>query len=74
MRRLVALCKVVALAALALCTTAAQGPEWRLARSEHFEVYAQSGAERAQAVLAWFEQLRAFFERQGEWKRLLCIP
>jgi tetratricopeptide (TPR) repeat protein len=47
---------------------AGAGPEWRLARSEHFEVYAQSGAERAQAILGWFERLREFFDRQGGWK------
>jgi hypothetical protein len=33
---------------------------WRVARSEHFEVYSQAGEETARAALIWFEQLRAF--------------
>ena len=40
-------------------------PPWRLARSRHFEVYAQSSDQRARAVLDWFEKLRAFFEQPG---------
>ncbi len=47
---------------------AAPGPPWRLTRSPHFEIYAQSSDQRARALLAWFEQLRAFFEQQRGWK------
>jgi tetratricopeptide (TPR) repeat protein len=36
-----------------------------VARSSHFEVYAQSGPAAARAALARFEQLRAFLERQA---------
>lgn len=43
---------------------ASPASEWRLARSEHFEVYSQSGDENALAALAWFEQLRGFFLQQ----------
>ena len=37
---------------------------WRLMRSPHFELYSQAGDEAARPVLAWFEQLRAFFQQQ----------
>jgi tetratricopeptide (TPR) repeat protein len=43
----------------------ASNPGWRLTRSEHFDIYAQSSDQRARAILIWFEQLRAFFEQQG---------
>lgn len=46
----------------------APDPAWQLARSKHFEVYAQSSGERAAAVLQHFEQLRAFFLAQSGWK------
>jgi len=43
--------------------------DWRLTRSEHFEVFTQSSAQttdqRARAILTWFEQLHAFFEQPG---------
>ena len=51
--------------AVALAIPLMAAPEWRLTRSEHFEVYAQSSDERVRAILTWFEQLRAFFELQG---------
>src|ERR1700678_3855307 len=54
-----------ALALWCLPTLAFADPAWRLARSEHFEIYAQSNDQRAQAILLWFEQLRAFFQQQG---------
>ena len=38
---------------------------WRVTRSEHFEIYAQSSDQRARAMLLWFEQLRAFFQQQS---------
>lgn len=44
---------------------AAPDPGWLLARSPHFAVYAQVDEQRARAILAWFEQLRAFFHLQG---------
>jgi tetratricopeptide (TPR) repeat protein len=47
----------------------AASPEWRLARSDHFEVYCQTNDQEARAILGWFEQLRAFFEQQGGWRR-----
>jgi Tfp pilus assembly protein PilF len=41
---------------------AAPAPGWLLARSPHFAVYAQVNEPRARTILAWFEQLRAFFD------------
>lgn len=55
-------------AALTIPILAGPAPEWRLTRSEHFEVYAQTSDQRARAILTWFEQLRAFFEQQGRWE------
>jgi tetratricopeptide (TPR) repeat protein len=50
---------------------AAPPAQWRLTSSDHFEIYMQSSAQsddqRARAVLAWFEQLRAFFREQPGW-------
>ena len=57
---LAALCLTTALSCLA-----APVPAWRLTRSEHFEIYAQTSDQRARAILTWFEQLRTFFEQQG---------
>jgi len=57
------------ISALAVCgLQAATAPTWKLAKSEHFEVYAQSGEDSARTVLAWFEQLRSFFTAQSEAK------
>lgn len=56
---------LIILAALCYPLLAAPAPEWRLTRSEHFEVYAQLSDQRARAILTWFEQLRAFFEQQA---------
>jgi tetratricopeptide (TPR) repeat protein len=53
------------LAAVAIPALAAPVPQWRLTRSEHFDVYAQTGDQHARAILTWFEQLRAFFEQPG---------
>ena len=53
------------IAAVALAIPMSAAPEWRLTRSEHFEVYAQSSDQRARAILTWFEQLRTFFDLQG---------
>ena len=54
-----------------LCVKALAAPPstevWRLARSRHFAVYAQTSDQRARAILTRFEQLRSFFEQQG-WK------
>ncbi len=38
---------------------------WTLAKNSHFEVYSQAGDASARSTLMWFEQLRAFFERQA---------
>jgi Tfp pilus assembly protein PilF len=50
--------------ACGLFASTAPAPGWRLTRSEHFEVYAQSSDQRARAILMWFEQLRVFFQQQ----------
>ncbi len=61
------------LVALSIPATASD-LSWRLTRSDHFEIYAQSSDRRARAMLLWFEQLRAFFsglsrgDQQGGWK------
>jgi hypothetical protein len=51
---------------LAFSGAAAAGPlaEAGVARNAHFEVYSQAGPENARAVLAGFEQLRAYFLHQ----------
>src|SRR6202034_4265289 len=49
-------------------------PEWRLTRSPHFEVYAQTSDQRARAILQHFEQLRAFFQQQNAWKASSSSP
>ncbi len=36
---------------------------WTVARSSHFEVYSQTGPERARIVLTHFEELSSFFDR-----------
>ena len=58
--------RYVALAALAVsCLPNASAAPWKLARSTHFEVYAQTDAGSARSILLWFEQLRAFFAAQS---------
>lgn len=56
-----------ALAAIAglVALAAQQPPAWTVARSAHFEVYSQASGEKARNALVWFEQLRAFVERNG---------
>ena len=56
------------MAVLSTPMLAAPAPGWRLTRSPHFEIYAQSSDQRARALLTWFERLRAFFEQQRGWK------
>ncbi len=56
---------LAALIGIGLPVMSAPAPNWRLTRSEHFEIYSQSSDRRARAILTWFEQLRAFFEQQG---------
>ena len=51
--------------ALSLPCFAAPVPAWRLTRSQHFEIYAQTTDQRARAILMWFEQLRTFFGQHG---------
>jgi len=62
------------IAALAIPALAAPVPPWRLTRSDHFEIYAQSSDQRARAMLTWFEQLRAFFEQQAGGKARSSPP
>lgn len=44
---------------------AAPDPGWLLVQNPHFAVYAQVNEQGARRILAWFEQLRAFFDAQG---------
>jgi tetratricopeptide (TPR) repeat protein len=64
------------LTACLACGTAlaAPAPGWLLARSPHFAVYAQTSEQRAQAILAWFEQLRAFFNSQESGENTSADP
>src|SRR5579863_8774801 len=53
----------VATAGVLAALAAAPADEWRLARSPHFEVYAQSGDDvSARAMALWLEQLRALVQ------------
>ena len=54
---------LVAIAAACVCVHAWAGPGWRLSRTDHFELYSQSD-DAARPLLAWFEQLRAFYLQQ----------
>jgi tetratricopeptide (TPR) repeat protein len=57
-----------ALVVLCLPPSAAPAsPPWKLAQSEHFQVYSQSSEERSSSLLLWFEQLRAFFVAESGW-------
>jgi tetratricopeptide (TPR) repeat protein len=56
-----ALYRLAVIGSLAVCASAA---DWGLARSAHFEVFAQVGAESARPLLVWFEQLREYFEQR----------
>ena len=38
---------------------------WAVAKSSNFEVYSESGTERARAALAWFENLKSFFDQSA---------
>ena len=49
---------------LLFCGEVLAESSWRLARSEHFEVYAQGDDATARSILFEFEQLRAFFLEQ----------
>jgi len=55
---------VVLLTALWVSTALAAESSWKLARSEHFEVYSQGDDAAARSILFEFEQLRAFFLEQ----------
>jgi len=46
------------------CAQAQTDNDWRLTKSEHFEIYSQSADDTARSALLWFEQLRAFFLQQ----------
>ncbi len=66
--------RLAILTALAIPAVGGTVPQWRLARSDHFEVFAQASGERAAAILQHFEQLRAFFVQQGGWKAAGPLP
>jgi len=55
-------------AVLVVTALGAPVPPWRLTRSPHFEIYAQTSDQRARATLQHFERLRAYFQQQSEWK------
>ena len=38
---------------------------WAVAKTANFEVYSEAGAERARAALAWFENLKSFFDQSA---------
>jgi hypothetical protein len=59
---------------LCIQALAAAVPAWRLAQSEHFEIYAQASDQRALAILQHFEQLRAFFQQQSGWEASSLTP
>jgi tetratricopeptide (TPR) repeat protein len=65
----VRLCRWIAILVVAVVMAVADPvPSWRLARSQHFEIYAQASDQRAQAILQHFERLRAYFLLQSPWK------
>ena len=47
-----------------LCAPAQPLSTWKVARSEHFEVYSQAGEPAARSALLWFEQLHGFLLKQ----------
>jgi hypothetical protein len=65
---------IVTLAMLSMTALAAPVPAWQVTRSEHFEIYSQTSDQRARAILVWFEQLRAFFQRQNGEKTNAALP
>ena len=52
---------LLVIAALCIPLSAA---DWALARSPHFDVYAQEGEGSAESLARWLEQLRTFFRQQ----------
>jgi tetratricopeptide (TPR) repeat protein len=52
------------MALLCVCGQASEPAQWRLARSEHFEVYSNAPGDAARSLLTDFERLHAFFMRQ----------
>ena len=59
------LTRLILAGALWCHSSQAASSEWVVARNPHFEVYSQAGPERAKVALAWFEDLRRFFDRNG---------
>jgi tetratricopeptide (TPR) repeat protein len=53
--------RVAALLVLGISASAQPALNWRLTRSEHFELYSQGDDAAARSALIWFEQLRAFY-------------
>ncbi len=56
---------MVVLAALLFCALPVFGTDWSVARSAHFEVYAQAGEENARWMLLGLERLHAFVPEAG---------
>ncbi len=49
-------------------STRGPAPQWKLTRTAHFELYSQAGDDVTRPLLAWFEQLRAFYLAQPLFK------
>ena len=47
-----------------MCHPATPEPSWTLVRNKNFAIYSEAGEAAARSALSWFEQLRAFFQRQ----------
>src|SRR5260370_9664739 len=56
--------RLALLGILCVGANARPGSTWKLARSDHFEVYSDAGPDTARSALTCFEQIRAFFEQQ----------
>ena len=67
-------CRAFAFGLVCICARAQTGPGWSLARTAHFEVYAQAEAETARSTILWLEQLRALFVEQTGLKLEQAAP
>ena len=57
--------RIYALAVVCFSAYALPAPNWRLTKSQHFEVYSQADDAVARSTALWLEQLRAFFLQQS---------
>ena len=62
------------MALLCVCGQASSPAPWRLASSQHFEVYSSAGEGRTRDTLKQFEQLRKFFVEQLRMKDEKPLP